>query len=167
MRLPVKFLALTAAAFALIGSPVLATDISTWKPSDLFVKRNLYFTGHLLTGKPLDGSASIVLPTIAAGVGAGTSPTIAITGNDTAGQITLTAGSTPTASAVVGTVTFGTAFKTNAFVILEPANAAASALAVAAQVYPTSTTTTFALNTGATGLTGAGVYAWNYHAIGN
>lgn len=45
-------------------------------------------------------------PSISAGVGAGTSPTIAITGNDVAGRITLTTGTSPTADGIVCTVTF-------------------------------------------------------------
>lgn len=168
MRHAFRLLALFALFTMSVGS-AFATSFDTQKTKDLHVQRNLYVAGHILSGKPADGQANAyyILPTIAAGTGAGTSPTVAITGNDIAGQISVTAGTSPTASAVIATVTFGSAFKTNSFVLLTPANAATQALAVAAQAFPTSTTTTFALNTGATGLAGAGVYVWNYHTFGN
>jgi hypothetical protein len=49
-------------------------------------------------------------PTIAAGVGAGTSPTIAISGTDLSGNITITTGTLPTPSSTVATITFNTAY---------------------------------------------------------
>ncbi len=50
------------------------------------------------------------VPTIAAGVGAGTSPTIAISGTDLSGNITITTGTLPTAASTVATITFNTAY---------------------------------------------------------
>lgn len=168
MRRHLKILLATMLGLASVQA-VFATTADTWKLKDLYVKRNLYVAGHILTGQPSDGAAVayFVLPTIAAGTGAGTSPTVAISGNDTAGKISVTTGSSPTASAVVATITFGTPWKTNSFVILTPGNAATQALAVAAQSYPTSTTTTFALNSGASGLAASTAYVWNYHVFGN
>ncbi len=156
---------LAGITFAGVVSAAFATDIFTWKPVDLYVKRNLYIGGHLLSGVPSDGSATLTKPTIAAGTGAGTSPTITITGNDAAGQISVVAGSTPSASATIGTVTFGTAFPTNSFVVITPANVGTAALA--ADFYVTSTTSAFALKGGTTALTGSSTYLWNYHVLGN
>lgn len=51
-------------------------------------------------------------PGIAAGAGAGTGPTISITGNDLEGYVTLTPGTSPAASSTVWTVTFEEAFGT-------------------------------------------------------
>lgn len=168
MKLYLKMWAILAVCLATI-TVALATDQFTWKPTDLFVKRNLYVAGHILQGVPSDGAANAynLAPTIAAGAGAGTSPTIAISGSDNAGYISLTAGSTPTASATIATITYGSAFKSNSFVTLTPANAATQALAAAAQAFPSGSTTAFTISTGATGLTGAGVYKWYYQVSGN
>lgn len=105
-------------------------------------------------------------PTIAAGTGAGTGPTIAVTNNsdDIAGQVTLTAGTTPTASATIWTLTFNTAYGTAPWCTVTPSNAATSGLAAAIWYFDqaNSTTTTMRIDAGATGLTGATVYSWNY-----
>jgi len=160
---------LLAVGYWMVTSCALATDVNTWKPADLWVKRHVYVGSHFLSGTPADqsGKSYYVLPTIAAGTGAGTSPTVSVSGNDAAGVVSVTTGTTPAASAVVATVTFGTAYPTNSFVVLEPANAATAALAVTAQAYVTSTKTSFALNTGSTGLTGSTAYKWNYLVLGN
>jgi hypothetical protein len=107
-------------------------------------------------------------PTITAGVGAGTSPTVSVVTNSTdlAGQISVTTGTSPTASGVVVTLTFNTAFTSTApWVVISPANAAAAALAPSASVYPTSTTSTLILNATGTMTASAGPYLWNYHVI--
>lgn len=117
--------------------------------------------GTLKLGQILGGSGA---PAIAAGTGAGTTPTISVSGNNTAGQVNLTTGSTPTASAAAATVTFANAFAYAAapFVVFSPANAAAAALTGGQAIYVTATTTTFTLNAGSTALAGATQYLWNY-----
>lgn len=104
-------------------------------------------------------------PTIAAGAGAGTSPTIAIAGHDTDFSITLTTGTTPTGSnAVIATATFGTAYTSAPYFQITSANAnAASLMTAVLATYGTSTTTTFVLNSGTTGLVAATQYIWNVH----
>lgn len=80
-------------------------------------------TGHLASG----GSA----PSIANGTVVGTSPgTPTVTGNDTAGYITVITGTSPatTADGTVVTVTFSSAYKSAPRVILTPANSAAAAI---------------------------------------
>jgi hypothetical protein len=108
-------------------------------------------------------------PTIAAGAGAGTSPTIGFSigyQSDTSGWISLTTGSSPTASAVVATITFGTAVSyPGAKCMLAPANAAANALTGAGKVYiPVSSgsTTTFTIESGSTALAASTLYDWTY-----
>ncbi|GAB3518561.1 hypothetical protein GCM10027442_38960 [Emticicia fontis] len=49
-------------------------------------------------------------PTISAGTGAGTSPTVSISGTDVAGAITITAGTSPVSAGDVVTVTFNSAY---------------------------------------------------------
>lgn len=114
--------------------------------------------------------AGVGTPTIAAGTGAGTSPTVSVTGNDRGGQISVTAGTTPTASATVATVTFGQAFSAAPrAVILTPAGANSAPLSGNAQVYVDSaltTTTAFVLKVGSTALTAATAYKWHYAVIG-
>lgn len=109
-------------------------------------------------------------PTIAAGAGAGTGPTLAITGSDQAGVITVTTGTSTTASSVLATVTFGQAFSVAPrAVILTPAGANAAALSGAGKAYvdaAATATTTFALKAGTTALAASTTYTWHYLAIG-
>ncbi len=104
------------------------------------------------------------VPTIAAGTGAGTSPTISITGNDEAGYISLTTGTAPTASATIFTVTLHNACTTGAIAEIKSANAAAAGLSGTTHEYmsnpPAAGTWGAVSNT--TGLTASTAYVWNY-----
>lgn len=104
-------------------------------------------------------------PTIAAGVGAGTSPTVTVTGTDTAGVVNVTTGTLPTLAAVIFTVTFNVGYATAPYIEFSPANANTALLSGATMVFATSTTTTFSFTAGATALTAATGYSWNYHSI--
>lgn len=109
-------------------------------------------------------------PSTSAGSGAGTGPTITLgsNSNDLCGVINVTTGTLPSGSnAVIVTITFNSASYTDAPVVsITPANAVTALLSGATMIYPTSTTTTFVLNSGATGLTASTAYAWNYHILG-
>jgi hypothetical protein len=111
------------------------------------------------------GSRTASAPAIAAGTGAGSSPTIAIAGSDSSGQITLTTGSSPATSATIATVTFNAVFPNTPYVILTAANAAAAALTGATQVYAASTTSAMTVTSGSTALTASTQYIWNYHSF--
>lgn len=108
-------------------------------------------------------------PTIAAGTGAGTSPTISITGTDAGMQVSLTTGTTPAAAAIIFTVTYATAYSSTAtFPVFSPAptttstsNAAALSGATAPFIGAT-TTTTFTFRSGSSALTAATTYVWNF-----
>jgi len=117
--------------------------------------------------KHLVGSSSA--PTIAAGTGAGTSPTVSISGTDLSGYISVTTGTVPTLSATVATITFNGAYgATPKCVLVDAANSNASGLSGLGMVYVDQagiTTTTFALTAGATALTGSTAYTWYYHII--
>lgn len=105
-------------------------------------------------------------PTIAAGDGAGTSPTVSIAGNDVDGIITVTTGTTPTASATVATVTFANAYAAAPVVVASPHNATTAALSGAASAWSgNETTTTFILTSGTTALAGSTTYTWAYHVL--
>ncbi len=110
-------------------------------------------------------------PGIAAGTGAGTSPTLSIAGSDMNGTITLTTGSGPSGSAAtIATVTFHTAHSSAPrTVTLTPGNAAAAALSGTTMPFVDASTisaTTFALKSGSSALAGATDYIWFYEVLG-
>ena len=108
-------------------------------------------------------------PTIAAGTGAGTGPTVSITGSDMAGWISVVAGTIPATSAVIVTITFNVAYSTTPVCIsLTPANSTAAGLNATSMVYVNRagiTTTTFAITSGTAGLSGASTYEWYYSVL--
>jgi hypothetical protein len=104
-------------------------------------------------------------PTHTAGSGAGTSPTITITGNDSAGVIEITTGTTPASLADLITVTFNVAYGAVPFVVISPANSFA-AQAGSYGVYldhGSTATTSFLLKVGSAALTAGTAYKWTYH----
>lgn len=109
-------------------------------------------------------------PTVAAGTGAGTSPTVSVSGSDQGGVITVTTGTSPSASATVATITFGQAFSaTPRAVVLTPAGANTAALSGNAQVYADSASTStaaFVVKVGSTNLTASTTHKWHYAVIG-
>jgi hypothetical protein len=112
------------------------------------------------------GSRLATTPTIAAGAGAGSSPTIAVAGSDSSFQITLTTGSAPTGSnATIATVTFASTMPNTAHCVLTPANANAAALTGATQVFASTTTAALTLTSGATALSATTAYVWNVHTF--
>ena len=116
-----------------------------------------YQTGHLITS----GS-----PSLAAGAGAGTGPSVQLTGADSAGVITVTTGTLPTAAATVVEVTFGSAFDTAPAVVLSPGNAVTALLSGVTMARAVASTTVLTLTAGSTGLTAATTYVWNYVTVG-
>lgn len=119
-----------------------------------------------LTATHVIGNSST--PSIAGGTGAGTSPTLGISGTDQDGLIVITTGTVPAGStATVVTVTFTSAFPNNTFIQLTPGNITTAALSGVTQVYATGSTTTFSIISNVTGLTAATVYSWFYHVGAN
>lgn len=116
-------------------------------------------TGNVRT-KHLRGSTNT--PTIAAGTGAGTGPTVSIVGTDLAGTITVTTGTLPTVNAVICTVTFNTAYTAAPYVVFS----LASAVTTTPNVYVSGTTTTaFSLQDNNASLAATTTYKWNYIVI--
>ena len=76
-------------------------------------------------------------PAIAAGAGAGTAPTVSVSGTDASGVISVTTGTSP-AAGLLATLTWVTAYSTAARMVLSAGNAAAAAV----QPHSTATTTT-------------------------
>lgn len=109
---------------------------------------------------------SSTAPGIAAGTGAGTSPTVALSGTDLAGKITVTTGTLPAGSGTVFTVTFNTAYGSAPYVVFSPGGPNAAGLTGLSSVYVGSSTTTFSFTSGSAGLAASTQYIWNYHVIG-
>ncbi len=133
------------------GSALLTADTST---STITINGNLAINGHIITG----GSA----PSISAGAAACSSPTVGVSGTDTAGLITVTTGSSCTSGKVAG-VTFDAAFGSAPRVVLTPANSATSSL----QSYvdsSTISTTGFDVGAGAS-TTASTTYKWYYQVL--
>ncbi len=128
------------------GTGVFGAAVSTVK---------LTVTGHIVSG----GST----PSIAAGAGAGTGPTVSVAGTDIAGVITVTTGTGPATGKLAG-ITFASAFTAAPNVVLTPANANAAGL----QAYvdsATTSTTVFDLDAATTAPTASTTYKWYYHVI--
>lgn len=126
------------------------------------------FDGNTFGVNHIKGTTSA--PTIAAGVGAGSSPpTPTINGTDVGGYISLTTGTIPTGSATVATITFNQAYASSPrCIILSGANSTTSALSGVTMVcvpQGSITTTTFIITSGATGLAAATAYQWYYYII--
>ncbi|HZM06643.1 MAG TPA: hypothetical protein VFC44_26890 [Candidatus Saccharimonadales bacterium] len=119
-------------------------------------------------GASIDGpvSSTLAAPGIAAGTGAGSSPTLVSSlGSQQSGIITLTTGSGPGASAVIATLTYAASWpwQTTNYTALTPGNAAASALmATGAYPYVTWTSNTFILNSTSVALTGGTTYQFGW-----
>lgn len=105
-------------------------------------------------------------PTVAAGAGAGTGPTISITGTDHGFTVNLTTGTTATTNATLFTVTFGAAWTTSApAVIYAPGNAATAALAVGATPFTSAVATTnMTFTSNATALADSTAYIFRFAA---
>lgn len=117
------------------------------------------FLGKLKAAHFLSSGAS----TITAGAGAGTTPTIAISGNDEGGQVTLTTGTTPTASAVVATITLANACPAATYPTLSAAGANSAALTGTSNVWAVgATASTWTINAGSAALAASTAYTWNF-----
>jgi len=137
-------------------------DLEQWQSSAAAV---LFAIDSL--GRPYTGNTT---PTIVAGTGAGTSPTVSLSGTDTNGVITVTTGTSPATSATIATITFSAA-RANApkTVHIAPAEANAGALSGATQVVATAagiSTTAFTLTSGSSALTASTTYKWYYWVLG-
>lgn len=117
-----------------------------------------------LTKKIFSGSigTSGSAPTIAAGPGAGTSPTVTVTGNDIAGLISITVGASPTANSIVATITFNTTLlSVPKAILLTPASGNSGTTARIYVDQASTTTSVFVLKCGAT-VPSTGISAYYY-----
>lgn len=104
-------------------------------------------------------------PTVAADVGAGTSPTISITGSDVRGKLSLTAGTSPAANSAALIITFANAFTGfygGPYVYLQPTNRNAASIVIYADKTGTAPNLKATVNVGSAALTAGQAYTWNY-----
>jgi len=145
-----------------IGYQVTGNGSNTVTIGNASVTNN-YFKGAINVPHMVGSSSA---PTIAAGTGAGTSPTVSVSGNDLIHKVTITTGTGSAASAIVGTITFNSAYASAPKISLTPANAAAAALNGTAQVYvddASTSTTAYVIKVGSGGLTDATTYLFYAH----
>lgn len=107
-------------------------------------------------------------PTISTGTGAGTigSPTASISGKNMWGQVTVNSATTPATSATVAIITPSVAMPTKWICVLFPANAVTGLLSGASMVLVDGNASTWTITSGATGLTGASTYVWDFSCGG-
>lgn len=105
-------------------------------------------------------------PGSSAGTGAGTSPTITISGGDARGSIQVLTGAAPAGTnAAIVTLNFRIGYTTAPYVVLTPANAATALLSGTTGVYPATSATNMILTAGTAALTTLTTYLWNYHVM--
>lgn len=116
-----------------------------------------------LISKDPNTSLIVGTPTIVAGTGAGTSPTVSVTTNGKQLQVTVTTGTLPTGTnATIATVTLANALSYTPLPVFSSANGATALLNGASMVFMTSTgTANVTITSGTTALVAATTYLWN------
>lgn len=105
---------------------------------------------------------STSVATIAAGAAAGSSPTVAVTGDAFSGSVSVTTGTSAT-TGTLATITLKITAPTGTRISLTPTNANSCLHAV--RWYAAGTTTTLVITTPATALSDATAYTWNYTVV--
>lgn len=129
-------------------------------------KASLSVKGDVISQQHVTSRTSTTPPTVAAGPGAGTGPTVSVVGTDVCGLVTVTTGTAPAGvQSRIVRVTPNATFAGSCVPIITPANNNAAALAAAQQ--PTAQTTggLWDIISGNTALAAGTTYVWNYHCI--
>ena len=158
-----------AYTFWINSAPFASTNVTITKGYALGVGGNSIFKGAV-NMDIVQGAGATVAPTSVAGTGAGTSPTISISGSTLDGSITITTGTSPAGSnAIIATMTFfaGTTFSNTCFPVLQPANAVTAALSAGNSIYTSGSSTGWSIRSGSTALAASTTYVWYYHVMGN
>jgi len=135
----------TACSASGIASAVVTFDTASFADGT--------YVAHLLS------KADQIAVAIAAGSGAGTSPTVSLTGaTDLKGTINVSTGTSPAASSVIATITFGTPYQSGPTCTVTPA----SATAVGTFYSPSAGTSSFTIKSLATALTASTAYIYSY-----
>lgn len=141
------------------GASALDVSITpTWTGSHTFNAAS-NFVGNVTVPHLIGGTTT---PATNAFSGAGTSPTLSITGSDLSCKVTLTTGTLPSLSATVLTVTFTSAYASAPNVQMTAGNSNASALSGVSMVYPTTSSSAMTLTANTTALAAATQYVWYF-----
>jgi len=116
--------------------------------------------GHLVR---VEGSGSVSI-TVGSGAGSGANAVLS-NATDSSGQISLTTGATPTANAVLVTLTFAHPYSSTPVMIITPANSNAAALTGTSAPFVDQNQTTTSRISSNSALTGSIVYSWWYHVM--
>jgi hypothetical protein len=150
---------------------ILSTATQTIAGSKTFSGTTTNFTGLNVGANIIFGNSST--PSIAASTGAGTSPTVSVSGNNMSGIVTVTTGTIPSGTnAKVVTITFsgGAATPAGMVVMLQPYNSTAALLTGVTMIYavqdPSTPTAAWDILAGTTALTAATTYQWQYAVTG-
>ena len=147
------------------GSTVLTGSLATSGSITINSGSIKISSGSIFTPKLLGSTAT---PVMAAGGGAGSVPTINISGSDIAGQIRVLTGTAPTANNPIVTITFASAYASLPYVLTTPANFSASFVAGGISgAFTTASTAGFSIFSGQASLRGSTAYTWSYHVFGN
>lgn len=149
-----------------ITAPTAGTNITFTNKYALRTLGNVAVTSGFLETNSIRSNGSV--PGIAAGAGAGTSPTISISGSDMSGTISLTTGTLPSLSATVATITYNVDYGSKPRVVLTPANSNASLLSGVNAAFVddgASSSSAFVITAGTTALGAATSFVWYYHVI--
>lgn len=120
------------------GASLLTADTTNMSitVANLKVAGTLLLDGHIVTGGDT--------PTIAAGMAACTNPSVAVTGNDSSGTVTISTGVGCTAPGQLATIIFAVPYSRTPHIQLTPGTAQTAAL----QFYRTATASSFGVSAG-------------------
>lgn len=161
----------TSATIARTDAANTFTGIQSFSSNPVFNTTSV--VGQIWTATNTSGSgnwattnyANLIVgtPTIVAGTGAGTSPTVSVTSNGRGLQVTVTTGTLPTGTnATVATVTLANALTYTPIPVFSSGSASTSLLNGASMIYMTSSgTSNVTITSGTTALTAATTYVWN------
>lgn len=145
---------------------LLATALDSVKISGVTTVTNIlaYLRAQYFQEAARDAMTLPNTATIAADTSAGSSPTIAVTGNGVAGLITLTTGTTAKATGNIFAVTLPVTYPTGTFVTLTAGNTTAGVQI--ARVFVEGSTNKFTVKCSGTALSDATQYKWHYRVSG-
>jgi len=149
----------TDAGIIVRGAASQSGDLQTWQNSAGTTLARIEASGNMSLRHVIGITSA---PTIAAGTGAGTTPTISISGTDLAGRINVRTGTTPAANGTIATVTFNSGYAVAPYCVMSPANAITARQALNSRPFNTSTTTTLVLTANTTAMTASTAYSFNY-----
>jgi hypothetical protein len=125
---------------------------------------NIYNSGDYYGAKHYTSLQTLTSST--AGSGAGTGPTLTVTGGDVSGKIVLATGTSPASAGDLVVITFLNAYAAAPSVVITPGNSGAAALSGTSMPYVSSVSTTqIVFTAGSTALAGSTTYIWYYHVL--